>query len=138
MTGPTKVYVKKFENLAMIGWHDAGNNLKTSIKYWWKIWTFDSPIQKSYYSLKAKSIKVSLIKYFSCMRWAAILHHYDDNVDLLCYCNVLLSLFSVSGFPSFKEHKFEGTPFSDCFQIYIAFAIWKLRLRNLHYTNFVL
>ena len=42
------------------------------------------------------------------MWWEAILHHYHDDVDLLCRCNVLVSLFSMSGFPIFKEHMFQG------------------------------
>ena len=36
---------------------------------------------------------------------------------LVCHCNLFVFLSSVSGFPSFKEHIFQGTPFSDCFQI---------------------
>ena len=51
------------------------------------------------------------------MWWAAILHHKDDDVDLLCHFNLFVSLFSVSGFPSFKEYILEETPFSDYFQI---------------------
>ena len=47
---------------------------------------------------------------------AAILHHYDDDVDLTCHWNVFMSLSSVSGFPNFKEHIFQGTRFSGCFQ----------------------
>ena len=43
------------------------------------------------------------------MWWAAILDHKDDDVDLLCHCEVFVSLFSVSGFPNFKEHLFKGT-----------------------------
>ena len=31
---------------------------------------------------------------------------------------MFVSLFSVIGFPSFKEYISEETPFSDCFQIY--------------------
>ena len=54
------------------------------------------------------------------MRWAAISHHWDDDVDLFCHYNVHISLFSVFGFPSFKEHIFERTPFSGCFQ----YNIW--------------
>ena len=41
---------------------------------------------------------------------AAILHREDTNV--------FLSLFSVSGLSSFKEHIFQGTPFRACFQVY--------------------
>ena len=37
------------------------------------------------------------------MWWAAILYHWDDDVDLLYHCNLFISLFSVSAFPSFKE-----------------------------------
>ena len=48
---------------------------------------------------------------------AAILHHYDDNVDLLYNCNVFVFLFSVSGLSSLKERIFQRTPFSGCFQI---------------------
>ena len=52
-------------------------------------------------------LQVSLVKSFECMWWAAILHHWDDDVDLLYHCNVLVSLFSVSCFLSFKEHVFQ-------------------------------
>ena len=48
---------------------------------------------------------------------AMILHHEDDDVDLLYHCNVLISLFTVSGLPIFKEHIFQRTRFSGCFQI---------------------
>ena len=50
------------------------------------------------------------------MWWAAILHRQDDDVDFVCHCNVFVSLFSVSGFPSFKEPIFQGTHFSGWFQ----------------------
>ena len=33
---------------------------------------------------------------------AAILHHYDDDADLLYYWNVFISFSSVSGLQSFK------------------------------------
>ena len=49
------------------------------------------------------------------MWWAPILHHQDDDVDRLCHCNVFVSLFSMSGFWSVKEHIFEEKPFGDCF-----------------------
>ena len=45
------------------------------------------------------------------MLWAAILHHWDDNVDSLYHCNVFWSLFSVSDFSSFKGHIFQGTKY---------------------------
>ena len=32
-------------------------------------------------------------------------------------CNVFVSLSSMSGFLSFKEHVFQGTTFGGCFQI---------------------
>ena len=48
---------------------------------------------------------------------AAILHHLDDDVDLLYHCNMPASLFSVSSLPSFKEHIFQGIPFNGCIQI---------------------
>ena len=51
------------------------------------------------------------------MWWAAILHHLDDDVDYICYCNVFVSLSSASGFASLKERIFQGIPFSGCFQI---------------------
>ena len=47
----------------------------------------------------------------------AILHHQDDDVDLLYHCHAFVSLCSVSGLPSFKEHTIQRTPLSDCFQI---------------------
>ena len=49
---------------------------------------------------------------------AAILDHSNDNADLVHHCNAFLSLFSVYGLPSFKEHLFQKTPFSGCFKIY--------------------
>ena len=51
------------------------------------------------------------------MWWTAILHQWNDDVDLACHCNVFMSSSSVSGFPNFKEHIYQGTPFSWCFQI---------------------
>ena len=39
------------------------------------------------------------------------MHHYDDDVNLIYHCNMFISLFSVSGFSSFKEYVFQGTPF---------------------------
>ena len=42
---------QKSENLALIGWLGAGNNLKVSVTYWWKIWTFDQFQPKPYLSL---------------------------------------------------------------------------------------
>ena len=50
------------------------------------------------------------------MWWATVSHHKDDDVDLACHCNVFNVLSCVSAFPSFKEHIFQGTPFSGCFQ----------------------
>ena len=48
---------------------------------------------------------------------AAVLHHQDGDVDLhYCY-NALVSLFSVSGLSSFKEHVFQRTTLSYCFHI---------------------
>ena len=47
---------------------------------------------------------------------ATILHHQDD-VGLLYHCNAFVSLFSVSGLPSFKEHMFQVIPLSGRFQI---------------------
>ena len=49
---------------------------------------------------------------------AAIWHHEDDDVDLLYHCNTFVSLFSVSGFPSFIEHVFQRTALNNCFQIW--------------------
>ena len=48
---------------------------------------------------------------------AAILRHQDDDVDLRYHCNAFLSFFSVYGLLGFKEHVFQRTPMSDCFQI---------------------
>ena len=48
---------------------------------------------------------------------AAILHHEDVDVDLLYHFNAFVSLFKVSGLPSFKEHVFQRIHLSDCFQI---------------------
>ena len=48
---------------------------------------------------------------------AAILHHQDDDADLLYHCIVSVSLLTVSGLPSFKEHIFQRTRFSGWFQI---------------------
>ena len=48
---------------------------------------------------------------------AGILDHSNDNADLVNHCNAFLSLFSVYGLPSFKEHLFQRTPFSGCFKI---------------------
>ena len=59
---------------------------------------------------------------------AAILHHSDNDVDLPYHYNVSLSLFSVSGLPSFKEHIFQGISFSGCFQI----SHMQFKLRNLN------
>ena len=41
---------------------------------------------------------------------AAILHHSDDDVDLHYHCNAVMSLFSVFGLSSIKEHIFQRTP----------------------------
>ena len=43
---------------------------------------------------------------------ASVLHLQHDHVDLPYHCN--MSLFRVSGLPSFKEHIFQETPFSMC------------------------
>ena len=45
------------------------------------------------------------------------LHHEDDDVDLLYYCNVFVSLFSVSGLLTFEKHILQGIPFNGRFQI---------------------
>ena len=47
---------------------------------------------------------------------AAILYHWDDDVDFLCF-NVSVSLFNVSALLSFNEYIFPGIPLSGCFQI---------------------
>ena len=41
------------------------------------------------------------------MWWTAVSHNQVDDVDLLYHCYMFISLFSVSGFPSFKEHIFQ-------------------------------
>ena len=51
------------------------------------------------------------------MHRIAVTSAKDDDADLLCHCNVFLSLFGVFVLPSFKEHIFQGTPFSGCFQM---------------------
>ena len=48
---------------------------------------------------------------------AAISYHSDEDVDLHYHCNAFKSLFSVFGLPSIKEHIFQRTPSSNCFQI---------------------
>ena len=53
---------------------------------------------------------------FLIMWWAVFLHHYD-HVDLLYHRYMLAALFSVSDFHSLKEHIFQQTPFSGCFQM---------------------
>ena len=40
---------------------------------------------------------------------AAILHHSNDDVDLHYHCNAFMSLFSVFGLSSIKEHIFQRT-----------------------------
>ena len=52
----------------------------------------------------------------SAVTFAAIVYHYGDDVGLVYYCNVFVSLFSVSGLLSFKERIFQGTPLSRIFQ----------------------
>ena len=52
------------------------------------------------------------------MWYAEILYHLDDDVDLLYHCNIIIFLFIVSVFSGFKGHILQGTPFTDCFQIY--------------------
>ena len=54
------------------------------------------------------------------------------NPDLLCHCNVFISLFSASGFPSFKEHFKEHL---SSITSNIAYTIGKAILRNLHYVQ---
>ena len=44
-------------------------------------------------------------------------HHSDDDVDLHYHSNAFIFSFSVFGLPSIKEHIFQRTPLSDCFQI---------------------
>ena len=44
-------------------------------------------------------------------------HHSDDDVDLHYHSNAFIYSFSVFGLPSIKEHIFQRTPLSDCFQI---------------------
>ena len=48
---------------------------------------------------------------------AVILHHSDNDVNLHYHCNAFISLISVFGLSSFKEHIFQRTPLSDCFQL---------------------
>ena len=48
---------------------------------------------------------------------AAVLLHSDDDVNLHYHCNAFISFISVLDLPNFKEHIFERTPLSDCFQI---------------------
>ena len=55
--------------------------------------------------------------YHSAVTNEVILHHQDDDVDLFYHCNAFVSLFSVSGIPSFKGHIFQRATLSDCFQI---------------------
>ena len=55
-----------------------------------------------------------------------ISNHKDDDADLLYHCNLCVSLLSVSGFPSFKEHIFERTHSSGCFQ----YSIWGMENNN--------
>ena len=50
------------------------------------------------------------------------------NPDLLCHCNLFISLFSASGFPSFKEHFKEHL---SAITSNIAYTIGKAILRNL-------
>ena len=46
---------------------------------------------------------------------AAILHHYDDDVDLLHHCHVLVYLFSLPGILTYsKKHLFQETTFTGC------------------------
>ena len=51
------------------------------------------------------------------MWWVVIPHHEDDDVDLVCHCDVFVSLSRVSALPSFKERVSWVTPLSGCFQI---------------------
>ena len=49
---------------------------------------------------------------------AAILHHYDDDVDLLPHCNVFVSLLNVSEILTFfMKHLFQQTTFSGCIAV---------------------
>ena len=58
----------------------------------------------------------------------------DDDVVFLYICNAFVSLFSVSGLPSFKEHIFRRTTFSGCLSN-LAYAIRKIILSNSNYVR---
>ena len=130
----------------MIEWLAASNNLKVSVTYWWKIWTFGKFWQKSYLSLKSKNIKFILVNLSDKLTKSELYKIFLINllssnftsVRWCCWSSLSLllfvSLFSVSGSPSFKNHIFQETPFSGCFHIF-AYAIWKTIPRNLNYVQ---
>ena len=65
--------------------------------------------------MKNNKNQIQLDKIFLVHVMTSNFIHKDDIVDLFYHCNVLLSLFSVSGFQCFKKHTSQGTLFSGCF-----------------------
>ena len=107
----------------------AWATINSTTKIWkpcsgWMIWCGHLMQGINYILMEDLNLWPVLVKVLLNLDKIFLMHAMSSNFTSLrwwCYlvyhCNLFVSLSSVSSFPSFKEHIFQGTPFSGCFQI---------------------